>query len=1303
MEAICKISVFCLTKKVSRCYYGIILNLRVMLLHFYRKINEKNEDCFNVEITREMNSLELEKLKWLLSETFDKEGFSTKSFFNTENNIVEIGPRMNFETPFSTNAVSICDACGLKQVQRIEKSRRYLLPDNSNRDSFIKENHDRMTQCIYEKPLTSFTINITPEDVFDVPLLQEGIIALEKINKKMGLGMDEWDIKFYFNLFTKDIGRNPTNIECFQLGQANSEHSRHWFFKGKMIIDGQEKPEHLFDIVKSTWHANSENSVVAFNDNSSAIRGAKIKTILPTIPGMTSPFSLSENFYNILLTAETHNFPSGVAPFPGAETGTGGRIRDTHATGKGSLVVASTAGFCTGNLNIPNYEIPGEDDGKYEYPENLAKPLKILIEESNGGYDYGNKFGEPCIAGFTRTFGSTLPNKERREWIKPIMFTGGLGQIDEKHTNKEKPEKEMLVIQIGGPAYRIGMGGGSASSMVQGENKADLDFNAVQRGDAEMKQKVNRVIRTCVEMKENNPILSIHDQGAGGPCNIITELVEPVGGNIDIRKIKVGDKTMSVLEIWGAEYQERDGLLLDKSKLNLFTNICKREKVNLEVLGKIEESGRIFLYDSKTNKTLVDLELKKILGQMPQKTFEFKTKQKFFEPIKIPKDLTLEQIIEKVFKLPSVGSKGYLVRKVDRSVTGLIVQQQCCGPLQLPVSNVSAIAQSHFSLSGAATSIGEQPIKMLVDVKAGARMALGESLTNMVWAKISSIRNIKSSLNWMWPAKLENEGAELYQAAIAIRELMIQTGVAVDGGKDSLSMAAKVKDEIVKSPGQMVVSAYVDLPDIRKIITPDIKKPGESNLMFIDLADGKNRMGGSALGQAFKQIGNISPDVDDAKQLVNTFNAIQEMIENNLILSGHDRSDGGLITTLSEMAMSGNCGIDIKIFSKKDTVAQLFSEELGLVIEYMENNINEIENILRKYQVFGKILGKTTKEKKVIISKKDKRILEINTHTLLKWWEKTSDRLELEQTNKEQAKQQSKNHFRENGPHYHLTFKPEQTPNNVLEKKQKQKVAIIREEGSNGDREMSSAFFMAGFEVWDVNMKDLLEHRISLDQFNGIAFVGGFSYGDVLDSAKGWAGIIKFNENLKNQFDVFYNRPDTFSLGVCNGCQLMSLLGWIPFKDLDEKKQPRFIKNSSKRFESRFVNVKIQKSPAIMLKDMQDSCLGVWTAHGEGRFFSPDKNVTNQIKEQNLIPIKYINDDGKETEEYPFNPNGSPQGIASLCSKDGRHLAMMPHPERVFLKWQWPYMPEKWQKELKASPWLKMFQNAREWIEKNKV
>jgi len=1306
-----------------------------MVLHFYRKVSEKQENCFNVEVDGVLSYDELNLLEWLLKETFEPGNFGKSSFFNTEN-VVEVGPHLNFETPFSTNAVSICHSTGLGKVKRIEKSRRYLLDSGIDKEKFLTNSHDRMTECEYCEPLQSFEVNIIPEKVYSVPLLEEGPEALRKINSEMGLGMDDWDINFYYKMFTKEIRRNPTNVECFQLGQANSEHSRHWFFKGKMILDEQEKPETLFQIILSTLKANPKGSKIAFKDNSSAIAGFEIQTLIPLLPGRSSAMKLENAIYNPLFTAETHNFPCGVAPFPGAETGTGGRIRDTHATGKGSLVVAGTAGFCTGSLNIESYKIPGENN-EFKYPDNLASPLQILIEESSGAYDYGNKFGEPCIAGFTRTFGLQLMNGERREWIKPIMFSGGVGQIDERHITKEKPIKDMLVVGLGGPAYRIGTGGGSASSMIQGENREELDFNAVQRGDAEMEQKMNRVIRACVEMGDNNPILSIHDQGAGGSCNVLTELVEPVGGEIDIRRIKVGDKTMSVLEIWGAEYQERNGLLISKTRISEFQKICKREKVNCEVLGEITGDGRIIVVDSSychsdrnkslsrgvsevekslSNATLgdlkrdpstsfrfgrndnvvVDLELEKILSKMPQKIFESNHTVLKLNPLKLPADLKIEQAIEKVFKLPSVGSKGFLVRKVDRSVTGLIVQQQCCGPLQLPVSDVSVIAQSHFGTTGAATAIGEQPIKGLIDSKAGARMALGEMLTNMVWAKISGIDQIKSSVNWMWAAKLEGEGALLYDAAVALRDLMVEIGVAADGGKDSLSMATKVGDELVKAPGQMVVSAYASVPDINKIVTPDIKKPGESKLLFIDLSGGKNRLGGSALAQAFGQIGDTSPDVDNSGLLKNVFNAVQELISKDLILSGHDRSDGGLITALSEMAMSGNCGIDINLIENKELMSQLFSEELGLIIE-IENRI-EIEDLLNQYEIQFVVLGFTTKERRVIVRHGEEVKLNIATEKLLKMWEATSDRLEEEQTDVELAREQAGNHDRPPGLKYNLTFQPEPTSADLLSEIDKPKVAIIREEGSNGDREMTSAFYMAGFEPWDVTTGDLKDGVTSLEQFRGIAFVGGFSYADVLDSAKGWAGAIKFDECLKEMFERFYERSDTFSLGVCNGCQLMALLGWVPWKGMEEIKQPRFIQNKSGRFESRWVNIKIMDSPSIMLRNMKGSNFGVWVAHGEGRLHCPDEETLINIRDKNLVPLAYVDDNVLATEKYPFNPNGSSFGIAGLCSPDGRHLAIMPHPERAFLKWQWSWMPEEWKRDLKESPWLKMFQNARKWI-----
>ncbi len=1267
------------------------------MLHYYRAINGGFEYCYYIETAGELTNNELHTLKWLLAETFEPENFSKVSMLK-DKSIIELGPRMNFETAYSTNAAAICNSCGIKKVIRLERSRRYFIPTEAGRAEFIKDNHDRMTECLYREPLESFGTGIRPEKIYDIPFMEKGIDVLKEINKSMGLGLDSWDIDFYYDLFVNKIGRNPTNVECFQLSQANSEHSRHWFFKGRLILDGREVQETLMQLITAPLDANSSNSLIAFKDNSSAIRGYKVNTIIPSKPGYYSRFIPEETIYHIILTAETHNFPSGIAPFPGAETGTGGRIRDIQATGRGGLVIAGTAGYCTGNLNIPGFEIPGEDRD-FIYPTNMAAPLDIMIGESNGASDYGNKFGEPVIQGFTRTFGHRTAGGERREWIKPIMFSGGIGQMDGRHARKQEPEKGMLIIQIGGPAYRIGIGGGSASSLIQDKAREELDFNAVQRGNAQMEQKLNRVIRACIEMGDENPILSIHDQGAGGPCNVLTEIVEPAGGRIEIRNIQLGDRTMSVLEIWGGEYQERDAFLIRKERLELLQSICDREKVGLENLGEITGSGRIAVYDREDGSTPVDLDLGEILSNIPQKTFKLKSKKKDLKKLNIPEGLSIKEAVKLIFRLPSVGSKGFLVRKVDRSVTGLIARQQCCGPLQLPVSDVSIIAQSHFGYTGAAISIGEQPLKVMVDAAAGARMSVAEALTNMVWVRISSLEDIKCSVNWMWPAKLPGEGAELYRAADALSSIMKDLGIAADGGKDSVSMAARVEDEIVKAPNEVVVSAYAPVPDIRKAITPDIKNPGESRLAVIDVSGGRNRLGGSVLAQALGQTGDNCPDIDDPEKLVSAFNAVQELLLKNLILSGHDISDGGLITALAEMAMSGNCGMEISLpFSEHGPAAQLFSEEAGLVIEYLPENQEEIFSILSVHGIRPVLAGKTLKDKKVMISIGGRTCLDMNTDTLLCWWEEISDKLEENQMDPRLASEQAGSHIRK-GPEYRLAFTPENTPENMIKRANKPEVAIIREEGSNGDREMTSAFYMAGFEARDVAMTDLLSGEAKLNDFRGAVFVGGFSYADVLDSAKGWAGTIRFNRRLRKIFNDFYKRTDTFSLGICNGCQLMALLGWVPWRGLEEIKQPRFTANPSGRLESRWITVRINKSPSIMLAGMEGSHLGVWVNHGEGYFNCPDREVLDRIKEEGLVPLAFVDDEGKITERYPYNPNSSPEGITALCSPDGRHLAMMPHPERAFLTWQWPWMPEEWHEKLDCSPWLKMFQNARQWCE----
>ena len=1281
--------------------FQIIYNNYKFMYQFYSLKDAKNELCYNVESDESLEQGEIEILSKLLADGFVEKKISKNTGLRSEK-MIEIGPNLSFATSFSTNAVSVCHNCGLKKITRIEKSERYVLDENQNENEFLSQHCDRMTETKYDKTLESFESNKKTDVVYEVKIIENGIDALKKINKDMGLGMDSWDEEFYYNLFLNDIKRNPTSVECFQLGQANSEHSRHWFFRGKIIIDGKEMKETLFQAVQYPLKQNISNSLIAFKDNSSAIRGYDINTIVPESTVKSSAFMNKKCKYHFIFTAETHNFPTGVSPFSGAATGGGGRIRDVQATGKGALVVAGTAGYAVGNLNIPGYQIAGENMD-FKYPENKARPLKIQIQASDGASDYGNKFGEPLIQGFNRSFGLKLPDGSRQEWIKPIMFSGGIGQIDDGHIKKDSPKIGMLIIQVGGPVYRIGMGGGSASSMIQGENKVELDFNAVQRGDAEIEQKMNRVIRACVEMGEDNPIISIHDQGAGGPCNVLTELIEPIGGKVEIRNIKVGDKTMSVLEIWGNESQERNALIIESDKLEIFSEICNREKSDYELLGEVTGDRKIIVHDNKDDSTPVNLELAKILGEMPQKEFHDKRVSLKLSPLKIPVQLTFQNALNNVLKLLSVCSKRFLVTKVDRSVTGLIAQQQCCGPLQLPVSDVAIIAQTHFDKSGAAISIGEQPIKILVNPKAGSRMSVGEAMTNIVSAKISALEDIKCSGNWMWPAKLPGEGARIYDAALAMRDIMVELGIAIDGGKDSLSMANKVDKEIVKSPGELAVSAYVSMPDVEKAITPDIKKPGSSEIWVIDLGKAKYRLGGSALAQTLSQIGDESPDVDDVRELKNLFLAIQELIEKDLLLSGHDRSDGGLATTLLEMAFAGNCGLEISSNANTEDLSFYFNEELGYVMEIDKLNIDEFLTTIKKYNLEELTfkLGHSAIEKTIIISHNNKEILSEKMIDLRQTWEETSYQLNRLQTNSRNADYEKENIYQQKNPLYKVTFKSAITSQTALTEKNKPRVAIIREEGSNGDREMASAFHLAGFETWDIKMSDLIDGNITLDKFRGLAFVGGFSYADALGSAKGWAGGINFNLKLKEAFDIFYDRKDTFSLGVCNGCQLMSLIGWLPWKNINVEKQPRFIVNESKRFESRWISVSIKESPSIMLKGMEGSTLGVWVAHGEGRLYFPDSEIYSKVIKQKLNPLVYVDDNGEDTEKYPFNPNGSVNGIASLCSPDGRHLAMMPHPERAFLKWQWPWMPEELSKDLEASPWLSMFQNAYKWVKDN--
>ncbi|CAM9462984.1 unnamed protein product [Ascophyllum nodosum] len=1337
------------------------------------------EHCFNVEVSK-ATPLDADQeaiLEWLLRETFEPDQMSTTSFLsaggvgNDESNekntrrscLLEVGPRLSFESAVSSNAKSICRACGLDGITRLEVSRRYLVTStrslgDTERPRLVSMLHDRMTEMEYPEPIRTFHTGEEADPVVVVPILAEGRKALEAINATRGLGFDLWDLEFYETLFKEKLKRDPTDVELFDMGQArdlgctkmiaNSEHSRHWFFSGKMLIDGEHKEKTLFKLVKDTLSKGPKsNSIIAFHDNSSAIRGPSCPVALPSEPGRPCAIKPLERILHPILTAETHNFPSGVAPFPGAETGTGGRLRDVMATGRGAKPIAGISSYCVGNLRIPGYSLPWEEEkgaGEWEYASNLASPLEIEIQASNGASDYGNKFGEPVIHGFTRSFGQRLPEGERFEYVKPIMFSAGIGQMDDAHADKGEPEVGMWVVKVGGPAYRIGLGGGAASSRVGDANTARLDFNAVQRGDAEMENRLNRLMRACVELGEANPIVSLHDQGAGGNGNVLKEIVDPAGATYDIRKVLVGDETMSVLEIWGAEYQENNALLIRPESREVFLAMADREKCPASLIGQVSGDGRVTVRDSRDGSVPYDLPLKEVLGDLPQKTFSDTSSATKTKPLEVP--ATAGQALERVLRLLQVGSKRFLTNKVDRSVTGLVAQQQCVGPLQTPLADCGVVASSHLATTGIATACGEQPIKGLLDPAAMARLTVAESLTNIMWAKLTSMEDIKASGNWMYAAKLPGECAKMWKACVALRQALLDCGVGIDGGKDSLSMAARCGDELVKSPGTLVMTLYCTCPDITKTVTPDLKLKGTGRLLYVDLGAGEARLGGTCLAQVYGQVGQTTPDVEDFGPLVAAFKATQGLLDSRAISAGHDRSDGGLITALLEMAFAGEvgCGLDVDIdippsaaIAATDTdsgggggagtvdlsIATLFAEEVGFVVEVAEDRRSEVMEAYRAAGVKVVDIGKVTDDGQVVVRVGGEEAVRGTTAELRTVWEATSFQLERLQCNPLCVEQEASPFIylilgseasmaTRTGPDYKLTFVPEPSPQAWKEsgvggvKRPKAKVCVLREEGSNGDREMLSAFHEAGLEAWDVNTHDLLQGTVTLEDFRGVVFVGGFSYGDVLDSGKGWAATIKYNKKLWEQFESFKARKDTFSLGVCNGCQLMALLGWVPKSAgfQDEKLQPRFVHNESGRFESRWTTVKLVKSPSVLLTDMEGSSLGVWVAHGEGRALFPDADSTRSrewVLEQGLAPVRYVDDSNNPTEAYPFNPNGSPDGIAALCSEDGRHLAMMPHPERCFLTWQWPYMPKEWRNTLAASPWLKMFQNARQWCDEN--
>lgn len=1268
------------------------------MIHLFKNLKQQTEERFSIEASAPLTSEQLRRLKLILADGFVIETVQEKTYLQATDNLVILGPRMNFATPDSTNLVTICHACGIPQISRIERFRHHMLAPNDDRKSFVTKNLDVMTECEYPGLLNTYSSGVTPESVWTIPMKEKGPDALLEIP---GLPFDANDRQRYYDYFVKKEDRDPTCVEIFDLANADSDHSRHHGFKSKIIIDDKEMPETLLDIVQSTWKANPENSVIAFHDNASAIQGFKCWTLVPTNPGQATGFVTQKVTYHLLFTAETHNFPSGVAPYPGAETGLGGWIRDAVNAGQGSLVLFALAGYCVGRLCIPEYPLPWEQAfADFNYPSNLASALKIAVLASNGVSDYGNCFGVPAKGGFFRSFGARLPNGKRVEFVKPIVYVGGGGAINSRHTKKGEAVKGLKIVQIGGPAYNVGFGGGAASSMHQGENEAKLDFNAVQRGDPQMERKGYEVIRACVAMGKRNPLIIAHDQGAGGPGNVLKELVEKSGGKVHIQRINLGDPTLSVLQIWVAEYQERFAFLIHKDRIEEFQAICDRENVKCEVLGEVTGDGRFIVVDDNDSSTPVNIDLGFVLGNVPQKTFTDVRIQPNLKPLELPSNLTLEQALYWVLREPSVACKSWLTDKVDRTVLGRTSLQQCVGPLQLPLADCSITALSPIDTVGSVSALGEQPYKLMVNPGAGGRMAVTEMLTNIIWALITDLKDLKCSANWMWAPKVKGERAALYDTAVAMRDYMIALSIAIDGGKDSLSMATQILEEVVISLRQLVIGGYVGCPDITKYVTPDIKRPGDSILILADPTFSQARLGGSTLAHVYGgQIGSKSPDIEHVDTLIATLKLTQKLIKEDLILSGHDRSDGGLAVTLLEMAFGGNCGLDLNIQGKHSTIEQMLAEETGLVYEVALENEDQVLGLLHRAAIPSQMIGKTICADKVSLTYNHFEELNLPMTTLREWWMETSCQMEAQQSNPETAREKYRNLNKTKRPKYVLSFKPKPTAPEIMLRRKNYPTAILRDEGTNGHEEMIAAAHLAGLNPTEIHMTDLISGKATLDNFLFLVTPGGFSHKDVPQSAKGFAAKTMFNEQVWEMHQRFLERPNTLTLGVCNGCQRDALLGLVPWRGIEPAKQPRLITNVSRKFESMWITLKILGSPSILHRKMAGTIIGAWVAHGEGRFHFPDERILDEVLDRNLVTMVYVDHEGNATDKYPFNPNGSPYAIAGLTSPDGRHTVCMPHPiDRSFQMWQWSWVPDEL-KEIESSPYLQIFQNAQEFFD----
>ena len=1203
-----------------------------------------------------------------------------------------VTPRVGTISPWSSKATDIFANCNTP-VHRLERGVLFTLKGITDVSNEVKQVlHDRMTESVFNHidDAAALFVETEPKPLNSIDILGEGKAALVKANSEFGFALSDEEIDYLTEAFIK-LGRNPHDIELMMFAQANSEHCRHKIFGSEWTIDGEVQPLSLFQMIKNTYKESPTDVLSAYKDNASVIVGFDTQRFYPKKDAATGHYvyKYKSQAAHILMKVETHNHPTAIAPFAGAATGSGGEIRDEGATGRGGKPKAGLTGFTVSNLNIPGFEQPWEEN--YGKPSRMASPLQIMIEGPLGGAAFNNEFGRPALNGYFRTFEQNV-NGEVKGFHKPIMIAGGYGNIRPDHVEKDPIQPGDLLIVLGGPAMLIGLGGGAASSVDSGTMGENLDFASVQRENPEMERRCQEVIDTCWRLEDANPIVSVHDVGAGGISNAMPELVNDheLGAVLDLRKIPSLEPGMSPMEIWSNEAQERYVLAIRPSSLELFESICARERCPFAVLGEATEARHLTVEDPLFNNKAVDMPMQVLLGGTPRMSRSYESIERQGDDFDAAQVTDLKDAIYRVIKNPTVASKSFLITIGDRSITGMVARDQMVGPWQVPVADAAVTTTSLQGFTGEAMAMGERPPVALLNPAASARLAVAESISNIMSAKIDQISDIKLSANWMAAAGQKGEDQALFEGVKAIgMEMCPALGIAIPVGKDSLSMRTTWNDEgvdkSVTSPMSGVITAFAPVTDVRKTLTPELKNT-DSVLVRIDLSKGQFRLGGSILAQVYKAIGSVTPDVDNFDEFKAFFALVQDWNNRGLIQAYHDIGDGGLLATVTEMMFASRLGVALE----DQSVAALFAEEIGAVLQISKadwaNLAAEVAASTLKDAI--SVVGTVNSTDQLAVNG-----LVLERADLQAAWSEVSHQIQRLRDNSETADQEfalitDKNH---KGLIAQPTFDLNEPVEAPYINTRRPNMVILREQGVNGHVEMAAAFDKVGFNTVDVHMSDLLAGRVDLDDFEGLVACGGFSYGDVLGAGGGWAKSVLFNPKLRDQFEKFFNRQETFSLGICNGCQMLSQLApLIPGAEA----WPRFHRNTSEVFEARSVNVRVEKSNSVLLQDMEGSILPIAVAHGEGRVVAPEANLA-ALNAGNQVILRYVDSHGNATQHYPMNPNGSPEGISGVTSKDGRATIMMPHPERNFRALQHSWKPEEWTED---GAWLRMFRNARKFI-----